>query len=83
MASVIRYVFYEALAAEKVRQQSPEAVKLQLTAPPAPTDEERAAFARQTPVRAAILLAETGRLASFERFSFALDDMMNTAAEHQ
>jgi soluble lytic murein transglycosylase len=34
-------------------------------------------------VRAAILLAETGRLASFERFSFALDDMMDTAAEHQ
>ncbi len=82
-AAKYTYVFYGQLAAEKVRQQSPEAVKLQLTAPPAPTDEERAAFARQTPVRAAILLAETGRLASFERFSFALDDMMNTAAEHQ
>ena len=37
----------------------------------------------RTPVRAAILLAETGRLASFERFSFALDDVMTTANEHQ
>jgi soluble lytic murein transglycosylase len=82
-ASKYPYVFYVQLAAEKVRQQAPEVIKLQLTAPPPPTDEERAAFARQTPVRAAILLAETGRLASFERFSFALDDMMNTAAEHQ
>jgi soluble lytic murein transglycosylase len=77
------YVFYGQLAAEKMRQQTPEATKLQLTAPAPPTDEERAEFARRTPVRAAILLAETGRLASFERFSFALDDMMDTAAEHQ
>jgi soluble lytic murein transglycosylase len=77
------YVFYGQLAAEKMRQQMPEATKLQLTAPAPPTDDERAEFARRTPVRAAILLAETGRLASFERFSFALDDMMDTAAEHQ
>jgi soluble lytic murein transglycosylase len=34
-------------------------------------------------VRAAILLAESGRLASFERFSYAIDDMLQTAPEHQ
>src|SRR5690606_32709879 len=49
----------------------------------APTADERAEFARRTPVRAAILLAETGRLASCQRFSFALGGMMDTAAEHQ
>jgi soluble lytic murein transglycosylase len=34
-------------------------------------------------VRSAILLAETGRLASFERFSYAIDDTLATAMEHQ
>ncbi len=82
-ASKFPYVFYGQLGAEKVRQQLPEAMKLSFALPAQPTDEERAAFARQPAVRAAILLAETGRLASFERFSFALDDMMVTAAEHQ
>ena len=77
------YVFYGQLAAEKVRQQAPEAMKIAFSPPAPPTDEERAAFAKRTPVRAAILLAETGRLASFERFSFALDDVMETANEHQ
>lgn len=82
-AAKFPYVFYGQLAAEKVRQSTPEAIRINFASPPPPTDEERAAFAKRTPVRAAILLAETGRLASFERFSFALDDMMATAAEHQ
>jgi soluble lytic murein transglycosylase len=82
-ASKYPYVFYGQLAAEKVRQQAPEAMKIAFSPPAPPTDEERAAFAKRTPVRAAILLAETGRLASFERFSFALDDVMETANEHQ
>ena len=76
-------MFYDQLAAEKVRQQMPEAMKISFALPAQPTDDERAAFAKRTPVRAAILLAETGRLASFERFSFALDDVMTTANEHQ
>ncbi|MBK8839172.1 MAG: transglycosylase SLT domain-containing protein [Hyphomonadaceae bacterium] len=83
LAAKYPYVFYGQLAAEKVRQQMPEAMKISFALPAQPTDEERAAFAKRTPVRAAILLAETGRLASFERFSFALDDMMETANEHQ
>ncbi len=83
IASKYPYVFYGQLAAEKVRQQMPEAMKIAFALPAQPTDDERAAFAKRTPVRAAILLAETGRLASFERFSFALDDVMTTANEHQ
>lgn len=82
-ASKFPYVFYGQLAAEKVRQQNPEAVKIAFSLPAPPTDEERAAFARRIPVRAMILLAETGRLASFERFSFALDDVLETPGEHQ
>lgn len=82
-ASKYPYVFYGQLAAEKVRQQAPEAMKIAFSLPARPTDEERAIFAKRTPMRAAILLAETGRLASFERFSFALDDVMETASEHQ
>lgn len=77
------FVFYGQLAAEKIRRVQPDAMRIKLPAPSAPTDEERAAFAKQTAVRAAILLAETGRLGSFERFSFALDDTMTTAADHQ
>jgi soluble lytic murein transglycosylase len=82
-ASKFPYVFYGQLAAEKVRQTNPDAIKIGFSTVSRPTDEERAAFARRTPVRAAILLAETGRLASFERFSFALDDVLETANEHQ
>jgi soluble lytic murein transglycosylase len=82
-AAAYPYVFYGQLAAEKAKPRKPEAGVLGFNALPAPTDEERAAFARQPAVRAAILLAETGRIASFERFSFALDDLMTTPAEHQ
>jgi len=77
------YVFYGQLAAEKARERKPELGQLTFAQIPAPTDEERAAFARQPGVRAAILLAETGRIATFERFSFALDDTLATPAEHQ
>ncbi len=82
-AAKFGYVFYGQLAAEKVRQQWPDAVRIAFEPHAAPTDEERAAFAKTPVVRAAILLAETGRLASFERFSYAIDDLLQTAAEHQ
>ena len=82
-AAAYPYVFYGQLAAEKARATKPELGTLNFLTPNPPTDEERAAFARQPAVRAAILLAETGRMASFERFSFALDDMLTTPAEHQ
>lgn len=82
-AAKYNYVFYGQLAAEKLRATKPELAKIGFAATAAPTDEERAAFAKRTPVRAAILLAETGRLASFERFSYALDDTLQTPVEHQ
>lgn len=77
------YVFYGQLACEKVKATTPEAAKISFALPAAPTDDERAAFAKTPAVRAAILLAETGRLASFERFSYAIDDMLTTTGEHQ
>lgn len=83
LASVYPYVFYGQLAAEKIRDLKPDAVVINFPAVATPTDEERAAFARRPGVRAAILLAETGRLDSFERFCFALDDTLETPAEHQ
>jgi len=82
-AAKFGYVYYGQLAAEKVRQQRPDAVRIAFEPHAAPTDEERAAFAKTPAVRSAILLAETGRLASFERFSYAIDDMLTSAAEHQ
>jgi soluble lytic murein transglycosylase len=82
-AAKYTYVFYGQLAAEKLKQLKPELAKIGFTPATAPTDEERATFAKRAPVRAAILLAETGRLASFERFSYALDDTLQTAGEHQ
>jgi soluble lytic murein transglycosylase len=82
-ASKYPYVFYGQLAAEKVKQEHPEALKINFDGHPPPSDEDRAAFAKRNDVRAAILLAETGRLASFERFSYAIDDLLTTAVEHQ
>src|SRR5690606_3639773 len=77
------YVFYGQLAAEKVRQEGTGVARISFPPLTSPSDEERAAFARRPIVRAAILQAETGRFASFERFSYAIDDMLETAAEHQ
>lgn len=77
------FVFYGQLAAEKASIVKPELKFLDFGSHAAPTDEERAEFARRPAVRAAILLAEAGRLGSFEKFSFALDDVMATPAEHQ
>lgn len=83
VAAAYPYVFYGQLAAEKIKDRKPEAVIMNFVSLPTPTDEERAAFARQPAIRAAILLAETGRIGSFERFAFALDDVLATPLEHQ
>jgi soluble lytic murein transglycosylase len=82
-AAKFPYVFYGQLAAEKIAAVNPEATVFQLAPISAITDADRAAFARRPAVRAAILLAETGRLASFERFSYAIDDTLETAEQHQ
>jgi soluble lytic murein transglycosylase len=83
IAAKYPYVFYGQLAAEKVKARLPELGKIRFDPLAAPTDEQRAAFAKMPIVRAAILLAETGRLGSFERFSYAIDDLLTTAVEHQ
>jgi len=83
LAAAYPYVFYGQLAAEKIRDVKPDAVVINFPPVPTPTDDERAAFARRPGVRAAILVAETGRLDLFERFCFALDDVLETPAEHQ
>jgi soluble lytic murein transglycosylase len=77
------YVFYGQLAAEKISAIQPDAIILQLAPVPPITDAERKAFTQKPAIRAAILLAETGRLATFERFSYAIDDTLETAQEHQ
>ena len=77
------YVFYGQLAAEKIVAAKPDATILQLAPVPALSDADRAAFAHRPAIRAAILLAETGRLASFERFSYAIDDTLESAQQHQ
>jgi soluble lytic murein transglycosylase len=83
LASVYPYVFYGQLGAEKIRDLKPDAVIINFSSVATPTDAERAAFARRPNVRAAILLAESGRLNTFERFCFAIDDTLDTPAEHQ
>lgn len=83
LGSVYPYVFYGQLAAEQIRDIKPDAVVINFPTVATPTDEERAAFARRPGVRAAILLAESGRIDTFERFCFALDDILETPAEHQ
>lgn len=82
-AAKFPYVFYGQLAAEKVAAANPAALQFSFEGAIAPTDEDRAAFAKQPGIRAAILLAETGRLGSFERFAYALDDVLTSPAEHQ
>ncbi|MBI1362162.1 MAG: transglycosylase SLT domain-containing protein [Alphaproteobacteria bacterium] len=77
------YVFYGQLAAEKIIANAPDATLLKFDPIKPPTDADRAAFTQRPIVRAAILLAETGRLAAFERFSNAIDDQLNSAQEHQ
>lgn len=82
-AAKYNYVFYGQLAAEKVASAKPEVRLFQLISLPLPTDEQRTAFSTRPDVRAAILLAELGRLSDFERFTFAVDDILETPIDHQ
>ncbi len=82
-AAKFPYVFYGQLAAEKIIVNAPDATLLKFDPIAPPTEGDRVAFAKRPIVRAAILLAETGRLASFERFSNVIDDQLNSAQEHQ
>ncbi|MEM6627169.1 MAG: lytic transglycosylase domain-containing protein [Pseudomonadota bacterium] len=74
------FTFYGQLAAEKVGDS---AASIDLKTPSGLTDADRKAFEARPQVRAAILLAETGRLRSFEKFSYDIDDRLTTPEEHQ
>ncbi len=77
------FVFYGQLAAEKLADIRPELRMIAFDPIPAPSEADRLAFAQRPIVRAALVLAETGRMASFERFAYAIDDQLMTPAEHQ
>jgi soluble lytic murein transglycosylase len=63
------YVFYGQLAAEKIEAVNPDSRTLSFPDAPQVTEAMRATFLQKPVVRAAVLLAESGRQASFERFS--------------
>ncbi len=82
-AAKFPFVFYGQLAAERIKSVLPQYAMLSLAPSVTPTDADRTAFAQRPEVRAAILLAETGRLGSFESFSNHIDDQLTTPMEHQ
>ncbi|MEZ5938045.1 MAG: lytic transglycosylase domain-containing protein [Hyphomonadaceae bacterium] len=82
-AAKFNYVYYGQLAAERIASVKPEAKILSLPPLPEITADERASFEARPIIRAAILLGETGRDNDFEAFSYAIDDTLETAAEHQ
>lgn len=82
-AATYNYVFYGQLAAEKIENIRPQAVLLSFPVAPLPSDADRTAFRNRLDVKAALLLAELGRLWEFEEFSNAIDDVLSTEVEHK
>jgi soluble lytic murein transglycosylase len=77
------FVFYGQLAAEALAAESDRSASIGFAAIESPAAAQRQAFAERPDVAAAILLAESGRLALFERFSNHIDDRLQTAVDHQ
>ena len=77
------FTFYGQLAAERLEAMGGPKAEMSFAAIPEPSDQERAAFAARPVVRAARLMAETGRIRTFERFSNSIDDTLKTAQEQQ
>lgn len=71
------YVYYGQLAAEKVGM-----TRIYLKTESDVTDAERAAFMSRPQVKAAILLAENGQEMDFRRFTYNIDDMLETEADY-
>ncbi len=82
-AAQFNYVYYGQLAAEKVARIRPDVMLIDLPSVATPTETDRAAFRQRPDVRAALLLADLGRMREFETFSNALDDQLQTAEEHR
>ena len=77
------FTFYGQLAAEELEKGGKGNAILSFDDIPAPTNDEMAAFLAKPVIRAARLLAETGRLRDFERFSYHIDDQLETPQQHQ
>lgn len=71
------YVYYGQLAAEKAGLQ-----RIYLKTEADVTDAERNAFMSRPQVKAAILLAENGQEMDFRRFSYNIDDTLETEADY-
>lgn len=77
------FTFYGQLAAERLRKSGTDKAYLSFESVGLPTEQQRLAFESKPVVRAAVLLAEAGRVRDFERFSFHIDDGLKTPEEHQ
>ncbi|WP_026180492.1 lytic transglycosylase domain-containing protein [Henriciella marina] len=71
------YVYYGQLAAEKVGK-----TRIYLKTESDVTEAERTAFMSRPQVKAAILLAENGQAMDFRRFTYNIDDMLETEADY-
>ncbi len=82
-AAQLNFTFYGQMAAQRLRDSGLSEAELAFSLPEAVTEEQKQGFHDRPLIKAAILLAETGRLKSFERFSFHIDDSLKTPQEHQ
>jgi soluble lytic murein transglycosylase len=75
-AAIHNYTYYGQLAAERVRRTD-----LVLPSTPLPTESEREAFGERSLIKALQLLGEAGERSLFRRFSYHIDDQLQTATE--
>ncbi len=83
LAAHYNFTFYGQMAAERLKDMGLSKAQIAFALPAPATEEETQAFNNRSVVRAAIMLADSGRLSSFERFSYHLDDLLDTPQEHQ
>ena len=77
------FTFYGQLAAQELEKMGRDDAIISFSGINAPSNEEMETFLARPIVRAGRLLAETGRIRDFERFSNHLDDQLTTPIEHQ
>ncbi|MFC7290456.1 lytic transglycosylase domain-containing protein [Hirschia litorea] len=83
LAAHYNFTFYGQMAAERLKAMGLSDAQLDFALPDLATEEETQSFHSRNVVKAAIMLADSGRLNSFERFSYHLDDLLKTPQEHQ
>ncbi len=77
------HVFYGQMAAQRLKSLGVDEVQLEFIIPELATEEDKQAFEAKPIIQAAKLLAESGRKKSFERFSFHIDDSLESPQDHQ